>query len=136
MFPFIEIGLKILDRVLPDKGAREAAQLELLKLQQQGEFKVMEADLQAQLAQIDVNKTEAANPSLFVSGWRPAVGWVGVAALVYVYLVQPIASWVAAMNALPPAPNVETADLMILLTGILGLGGYRSFEKMKGVAGK
>lgn len=131
---FLNIGMKVLDRVLPDKAAREAAQLELLKLQQAGDFKELDAEIQVQIAQIDVNKEEAKNANPFVSGWRPAVGWVCVIGLLYTFLLQPIGSWVSGMYGGPVAPLIDMGNLLILLGGMLGLGGLRSFEKVKGVA--
>jgi hypothetical protein len=96
------------------------------------------------LAQVEVNKIEAASSNLFVSGWRPAVGWVGVLALAYQYLGYPLMQWVwsfgQGMDWIPkglnPPPDLETEQLMTLLAGLLGFGGMRSFEKHKGVASK
>ena len=75
----LDAGLKILDKVIPDPQAKAAAQLELLKLQQAGEFKQLEADMQLALAQTQINQVEAASPDPFRAGWRPAAGWVYVA---------------------------------------------------------
>lgn len=134
MFPILDLGMKVLDRVLPDKSAREAAQLELLKLQQAGDFKELEADLQARLAQIEVNKIEAASPNPFVSGWRPAVGWCGVIGMLYTFVGQPLLTYLGGIYGWPDAPKIDTSELMILLGGLLGLGGMRSYEKTQGVA--
>ena len=78
----LDAGLKILDKVLPDPQAKAAAQLELLKLQQAGEFKALEADLQLALAQTKINEIEAGSPDLFRGGWRPAAAGVGQVSLV------------------------------------------------------
>lgn len=94
------------------------------------------------LAQIEVNKVEAASSSTFVSGWRPAIGWVGVAAMVYQFLAYPLLQWgwVWAQGAgiapqgLQPPPAVDADQLWVILSGILGIAGMRSFEKTKGVA--
>lgn len=130
MIPFLDVALKLIDKLLPDPAAKQAAQLELLKLQQAGEFKALESDMQIQLAQIDVNKTEAANSSPFVSGWRPAVGWVCVLGLLYSFLVRPLLGYFGGTVA----PPIDMGDLLILLGGMLGFGGLRTFEKIKGVA--
>ena len=111
----LDAGLRILDKVIPDPQAKAAAQLELLKLQQAGEFRQMEADLQLSLAQTEVNKVEAASPDLFKSGWRPGAGWICVLGLAYQFLLQ-------------------LGDLYGLLFGMLGLGAYRSVERVKGKA--
>lgn len=130
----IDAGMKVLDRVLPDPQAKAAAQLELLKLNQAGEFKELEADLQMALGQLEVNKVEAASGSLFRGGWRPAVGWTCVLGLVYTYLAQPLLTWASGAWQIPAPPSLDLGDLIILLGGMLGLGGMRTFEKMKGVA--
>jgi hypothetical protein len=101
-------------------------------------------DQATDLAQVEVNKIEAGSSSLFVSGWRPAVGWVGVAGLAYQFLGYPLMQWgwsfLQGMDIIPkgltPPPNLETEQLMVLLSGLLGFGGMRSFEKYKGVASK
>ena len=130
----IDAGLKVLDRVLPDPTQKAAAQLELLKLQQAGEFKQLEADLQLALAQTEINKVEAASPDLFKSGWRPGAGWICVSGLFYQFLFQPLAAWSSSIHGWPAPPVLELGDLYGLLFGMLGLGAYRSFEKTKGKA--
>jgi hypothetical protein len=95
-------------------------------------------------AQIEVNKEEAKSSSLFVSGWRPAVGWIGAAALAYQFLLYPILGWawkwLQAMNYVPaemsPPPLLDAEQLWVMLSGILGIAGMRTFEKQKGVASK
>ena len=90
---------------------------------------------QLQLSQLEINKVEAGSTSLFVSGWRPAIGWVCGVSLLYAALVEPIARFIATVlftyTGLFPIINTELT-LQILL-GILGLAGMRSFEKSKGI---
>jgi hypothetical protein len=101
-------------------------------------------DQTTDLAQVDVNKIEAASSSLFVAGWRPAVGWVGVLGLAYQFLGYPLMQWgwsfLQGVDIIPkgltPPPDLQTDQLMVLLSGLLGFGGMRSFEKHKGVASK
>ena len=81
------------------------------------------------MGQIEVNKIEASSESLFKSGWRPAVGWAGVTGLVYQSLVCPILTWASLNFGWLPPPAIDTNDLMVILTGILGLGAARSFDK-------
>jgi hypothetical protein len=100
-------------------------------------YKVDAGLLQSQAA---VNAAEAAHESVFVAGWRPAIGWVGAAALAYQFLVYPLLvwgwallqarGWVAA--TLTPPPMLDTDALWVLLTGMLGIAGMRSFDKVKG----
>ena len=96
------------------------------------------------LAQIEVNKVEAASSSVFVAGWRPAIGWVGVLAMVYQFLAYPLLQWAWAWGqgagwvpaGLQPPPVIDADQLWVILSGILGIAGMRSFEKTKGVAAK
>ena len=130
----LDAGLQILDKVLPDPAAKAAAQLELLKLQQAGEFRQIEADLQVMLAQTEINKVEAASTDAFRGGWRPAVGWVCVSGMAYTYLGQPLLAWASATQGWAAPPTIDTFDLLIMLGGMLGFGGMRSFERIKGRA--
>jgi hypothetical protein len=101
-------------------------------------------DQATDLAQVDINKIEAASTSVFVSGWRPAVGWVGVLGLAYQFLGYPMMQWIWSFlqgidiipNGLNAPPNLDVEQLLVLLSGLLGFGGMRSFEKHKGVASK
>mgnify|MGYP001769914608 CR=1 FL=1 len=82
-----------------------------------------------------VNAAEAANSSVFVSGWRPAVGWCCVAALGYQYVVYPVLLWAVTFYPNLTAPKPVISDvLMELLFGLLGIAGLRAWEKTKGVA--
>lgn len=132
----IGTALEIIGRVLPDPQAKAQAQIELIKLQQAGEFKQLEADLQMSLAQLEVNKAEAQSPDLFRGGWRPAVGWTCVAGLAYQFLVQPVLPWLvtALGGSVPPLPAIDNEVLFVLLTGMLGFGGMRTVERLKGKA--
>ena len=101
-------------------------------------------DQATDLAQIEVNKIEAASSSVFVSGWRPAIGWIGVLAMAYQFLAYPLFQWgwkyLQAMGWIPvdmePPPVLDADQLWVILSGILGIAGMRSFEKTKGVASK
>jgi hypothetical protein len=124
-FDLIKTGL---DKFFPDadlelKGKLEAAASEINN------------SYQLQLSQLEINKVEAGSTSIFVSGWRPAIGWVCGVSLLYAALVEPIARFVATVlftyTGLFPIINTELT-LQILL-GLLGLAGMRSFEKSKGV---
>ena len=101
-------------------------------------------DQATDLAQIEVNKVEAASSSVFVAGWRPAIGWIGAAALAYQFLAYPLFLWVWTYlqgtswipKDLSPPPVLKADELWVILSGILGIAGMRSFEKTKGVAAK
>lgn len=127
--------LKIIDKIIPDPQAKAAAQLEAMKLAQAGEFKELDSQLQRDLAQIQVNNTEAQSTSIFKSGWRPAVGWVCAIALGYEFLGRVLLGYVLSnwLHWTQP-PTLDMGDLMTLLGGLLGLGTLRTTEKLKGVA--
>ena len=127
--------ISVIDKVIPDPSQKAAAQLAVLQLQQTGQLEQLKADVQASLAQVDVNKVEAASPSLFKSGWRPAVGWICAVALGVQFLLNPIGSWVAALMGHPVQfPPLDLGTLMSLLFGLVGLGAMRSFDKKVGTA--
>ena len=133
------VGKVASDLITTDKERIEMA-LEKRKLA----LEEKKIDQATDLAQVGINKIEAASTSLFVSGWRPAVGWVGVAGLTYQFLGYPLMQWVWAFGqgvdlipkGLPPPPDLQVEQLMTLLAGLLGFGGMRSFEKYRGVAAK
>jgi hypothetical protein len=129
----LEAGLRIIDKVLPDPQAKAAAQLELIKLQQAGEFKALDAELRLALGQIEVNKADAASVSIFKGGWRPFVGWTCGGGLAYQIIVRPLLGWVCenAWQWSQP-PSLEMDTLLTLLGGLLGLGGMRTVERLKG----
>ena len=79
----------------------------------------------AMMAQLEVNKAEAQSGSLFIGGWRPAVGWVCVLGMAINFIVVPF---------VPALEPLDTTTMMPVLMGMLGLGGMRSFEKANGVA--
>jgi hypothetical protein len=111
---------------------------ELIKLQtiaQEMEIAALEADKAVMLGQVEINKIEAQSPDLFRGGWRPAVGWVCVFALAYHFLIRTIAPWIVDTlgYTASPMPVIDMGSLLTLLGGLLGLGGFRTFEKVKGI---
>jgi len=134
--PLLEIGKTLINRFFPDPAQAAAAQFELLKMAQTGELAQLASDTELAKAQLLVNQVEAGSSNFWVAGWRPAVGWVSVAGLGYTYMLQPLLPWIATVAGLdvPPLPSLDTNVLMTLLFGILGIGAYRSVEKIKGVA--
>lgn len=131
----IEAGLKIIDKVVPDPQAKRDAQLKLLELQQAGELRALEADVQLAMGQIEVNKEEAKSPDIFRGGWRPFVGWTCGGGLFYQIMMRPLFGWIAS-NAWgwTEPPSLEMDTLLTLLFGLLGLGGMRTYERIKGKA--
>ena len=124
----LSIGSTILDRVIPDKNAREAAKEELARA-------INDQDFQLALGQIKVNEAEASSDNLFKSGWRPAIGWVCGIAFSLHFVFFPILDWFLVLfGHTAIVIPFDMSTLMTVLGGLLGLGGLRTFEKMKGVA--
>lgn len=116
-----DLASTVISRLWPDKTEQERAQLAAALVVVQG--------------QLDANKAEASSPSAFTSGWRPGVGWVCVAALACQYIARPLVQWggIVTGHPLPDLPGIDD-NLWELMLGLLGLGGMRSYEKVKGVA--
>lgn len=125
----------VLDKVLPDQKASDEAKLKVMDLMQKGELAALDADVRLALGQMEINKAEAGT-DLFRGGWRPAVGWTCVAGLSYNFVLQPVLPWLVrvAGSEVPDMPTIDNDTLMMLLTGMLGLGGLRTFERVKGKA--
>ena len=123
----LDLGNTLISRIFPDPAQANEAKLELLKLQQSGELATM-------TAQTDINKEEAKSVSIFVSGWRPFVGWVCGSAFALHFLILPLANFFMVANGQKEV--VLAFDMQTLLTvlmGLLGLGGMRTYEKVQGV---
>lgn len=126
----IDVLGKVVDKVIPDPAAKMALQLQLATL----------ADNEAARehdevsGQIEVDKIEAGSSSLFVAGWRPAIGWVCAAGFAYSYVAEPIMAFIANMSGYKGSfPILDNSSLMTLGMGMLGMGYMRMKEKMSGV---
>jgi hypothetical protein len=111
---------------------------DLVKLQtiaHEMEIAALEADKAVIQGQIDINKIEAQSGSNFRAGWRPAIGWVCVLALLYQFLLRPLLPWFFDVFGFHAAvlPTLEIGSLLTLLGGMLGLGSMRTFEKVRGM---
>src|SRR5690606_4336700 len=124
----------ILDKAIPDPEAKARAQLELMKMQQDGEFKELDAQLQISLAQAEINKMDAASSNAFQSGWRPLAGYVCVAGMGYEFLLRPLLPWLLTVMGVE-APELPSLDAVLfeLMFGMLGLGTLRTADKWKRV---
>jgi len=134
----VEAVGNIADNLFTSDKERLDAQIELEKLGI--ETQKIEAGLIQ--GQIDTNISEAKHMNVFVAGWRPAIGWIGALAMAYQFVAYPLLVWGwASMQAagwisetmLPP-PMLNADALWVILTGMLGIAGLRSVEKVKGVA--
>lgn len=131
-----DFGSKIIDKIFPDKTQADQAKAALALAQQQGELQEMQQVFDNAKAQLAVNQVEAASTSIFVAGWRPFIGWVCGAAFTYAFVLQPLMVFVATIygHPLKDLPALDSAGIMPVLLGMLGLGGMRSYEKVKGAA--
>jgi hypothetical protein len=111
----------VITRIWPDKSEAEKQQLA--------------AAVQLVQGQMDINKAEAASGSVFIGGWRPAIGWVCAAALACQYIARPLLVWAGIVTGhnWPMLPGLDD-NLWELMLGMLGMGGLRTLEKVKGVA--
>jgi hypothetical protein len=111
----------VITRIWPDKTEAEKQQLAVAVQLVQG--------------QMDINKAEAASGSVFIGGWRPAIGWVCAAALACQYIARPLLVWAGIITGhnWPVLPGLDD-NLWQLMLGMLGMGGLRTVEKVKGVA--
>lgn len=112
-----DLASTVINKMWPDKSDQEKQQLAAAVMMVQG--------------QLDVNKAEASNPSVFVAGWRPYIGWICGTGLGYQFLVYPIL-----VAFVPKVVQLDMGTLITLLGGMLGLGAMRTVEKLNGVAAK
>ena len=129
-----ELGKSAIDKIWPDpiKQAEELRKLEEMK--QKGDLAELSAQVQLLTSQTDINKIEAASSSLFVSGWRPFVGWVCGFGLAYASIIEPLMRFIAKLCSYSGTfPVIDTSITMQVLLGMLGLGMMRTREKEKGV---
>lgn len=129
-----DAGKLLIEKIWPDpvKQSQELRALE--QLRQNGDLAQLQAHTQILVAQIKVNEVSAKHPSIFVSGARPAAIWAGVFSMSWAGIIHPLLTWVwafAEMAGSPP-PLIESAALSAIVTGLLGVGGMRSYDKIKG----
>ena len=118
------------DKIFPDANIEAQSKADALKAE-------LSKELEYTLGQIEINKIEASSSSVFVSGWRPAVGWTGALGYAYEFLIRPIGNGIMVSLGAPPAfPGIEVEALTSLLFGLLGLGTLRTVEKINNVARK
>ena len=118
----------LLDKFIPDADEKARIAHELATMSEKHAQ-------QLALAQIEVNKAEAASGSIFKGGWRPAVGWVCAIAFAYHFIVKDLVVFVCAASGveLPDLPEFDMGTLLTVLGGMLGIGGLRTYEKQKGL---
>ncbi len=132
MNPFsvvVDLANTIISRIWPDRTEQDKQKF---TLQLQGA--IIESNLATK--QLDINAAEASNPNVWVSGARPAIMWICAAAFGWTYVFQPVIMFLLTVSGHPitSLPKLDMGEMMPVLFGLLGLGGYRSIEKIKGVA--
>lgn len=131
----MDLGSKLIDRLIPDPAAKSAATLQLLQMQQTGQLAELTADTTLAQAQDDINKAEAQSGSLFVAGGRPFIIWICGVALGSDFIIRPFAMWLAGIFKLNSDwPALDMQSLLPLLIGMLGLGAMRSYDKKQEAA--
>ena len=120
-------ALKQISGVIDDLHTSEEEKLDKKILMQRIQQKLAEK-------QLDVNVKEAGHRSIFVSGWRPFIGWCGGFALAFEFILSPGIEWYSKFAGLNlTAPEIQTGPLLAIVTSMLGVAGLRSFEKSKGL---
>lgn len=106
------------------------------KAKEQLEMDLQQAVTNASALQAKINLVEAGHKSVFVAGWRPFIGWICGVGLFWAYIAQPIVMWYASIwhPDVAALPQISTDGLYQLVLAMLGMGGLRTFEKMKGVS--
>ena len=120
-----ELGTTV-RQVLPNPEAQREFDLKIMELAARAE----ERENELMLGQIQVNQTEAQHSNIFVAGWRPFVGWASGFSVAYIFLVRPLITQIFGTDM----PDLEIAELMMLLGAMLGIGGMRTYEKSRGLA--
>ena len=142
MNPLVISGLfsaaqSLIERFFPDPEKQAEAQRALLQMQQNGELALLASETDLAKLQIQVNVEEAKSTNWFVAGARPFIMWTCGVALAYVSIVEPVSRFVAKVwfGYVGDFPIIDTNLTMQILMGILGLGAYRTAEKIKGAEG-
>lgn len=125
--PLLSLGKDLIDKFLPDPEKKREAEMELFRMAAEG-------DLKQTIAQLEINAKEAAHPSLWVAGGRPFFLWIGGAGFGYAVLLQPMLAWLALIKGWPAPPLPDVDLLWVVVSGLLGISGLRSVEKIKGAA--
>ncbi|HEY7805267.1 MAG TPA: holin family protein [Orrella sp.] len=127
----IPAALTLIDKLFPDANSANDAKLKVLEMQQRGELAALEADIALASGQMETNKAEAQSGRLFISGWRPFIGWTCGAAFAFNFVGLPALVTISAMMGNPiELESLDMTEMMPVLLGMLGLGGFRTYEKI------
>lgn len=122
-------ALDIIDDVVPDKDAAAKAKRDI-------EAKLVSAATDVNLETIKTNQIEAGHRNVWVSGWRPAIGWSCSVGIFWLFVGHPLAVWAAQLSGMDGMvmPTISTDILLELTLAMLGMSGLRTFEKLKGIS--
>lgn len=131
----IELGTSVINKIWPDpiKQAEEVRKLQ--ELAQNGKIEELNAEVKLLLGQMKINEESAKHKSVFVAGARPFIIWVGGFSMAWSGVVHPLLVWLTVVfyPEVTPPPLIESGALTAIVTGLLGIGGMRSFDKSRGV---
>ena len=118
----------LLDKFIEDKDTKNALAHEISTMAERHAQELAKG-------QLEVNKVEAASKSMFVAGWRPAVGWVCAIAFAYHFIIKDLIIFGCSFAGIdiPELPEFDMGTLLTVLGGMLGIGGLRTYEKQKGI---
>ena len=137
MIPIIDALMPVLGKILdfiPNPKDKAEAQIKLTEEVNRHSEEILKAVTQVDVAQAGINTEEAKSSNLFVSGWRPFVGWVCGAGTTWAFVVKPLFDWFLAIyHPEIKTPDLPVGELISLLVGMLGFGGMRMYEKTQGV---
>ena len=120
----------IVNKLIPDRDLQ-------IKIQHEVQNKLLDMQSMQLAAQSETNKIEAQHSSVFVAGWRPFIGWICGAGLAWQFVLAPITAWAAALSGYAGAlPDIAGEHLFELVLAMLGMAGWRTLDKIKGVSTK
>ncbi len=130
---------KVADELITSDEERAEKENEKLKTSLKYKLENNILDKKIMLGQIETNKAEASHSSIFIAGWRPAIGWIGAIALGYQFVLYPFLTWIWTFlqarqiipNEIACPPILDIGALWTIITGMLGIGAMRSFDKVK-----
>lgn len=124
-------ALSLVDKLFPNPKDAADAKLRVLELQSSGELAALNAELQLAVGQMEINKAEAYQHDVFRGGWRPFIGWTCGCAFAFNFVILPLLLTISALmnNPVVVAP-LDMSEMLPVLLGMLGLGGFRTYEKL------
>lgn len=131
----LDLGTSVINKIWPDPVKQAEEQRKLQELAQEGDIARLNAQVKLLVGQMEINRESAKHKSVFVAGARPFIIWVGGFSMAWSGIVHPLLVWLLVVFAphIEPPPLIESGALTAIVSGLLGVGGMRSFDKSKGV---